>query len=42
MMNPTARPIRRPMPTIQPAAATPTLVRAPRDSSIFGGWGVRI
>ncbi len=42
MMNPTARPIRRPVPTIQPAATAPTLIRTPRDSGIFGGWGVRI
>ena len=40
MYNSTARPIRRPLP-MQPAAS-PTVVRAPRDASIFGGWGVRI
>ncbi len=40
MYNSTVRTIRRPQPT-QPAAS-PTLVRAPRDASIFGGWGVRI
>lgn len=42
MFNSAARPIRRPLPTIQPAASTPTLIRTPRDSGIFGGWGVRI
>jgi len=42
MLNPTNRPVRRPLPTIQPAATAPTLIRAPRDSGIFGGWGVRI
>lgn len=40
MLTTTVRPIRRPL-SMQPAAS-PTLVRAPRDSSIFSGWGVRI
>ncbi len=40
MFNPTVRPIRRPQP-LQPAAG-PTLVRVPRDSSLFRGWGVTL
>jgi hypothetical protein len=36
----TVRPIRRPQPA-QPIVG-PTLIRTPRDSSLFGGWGVRI
>ncbi len=41
MYNPTTvRTIRRPQPA-QPVVG-PTLIRTPRDSSIFGGWGVRI
>lgn len=39
MYNPTTRPIRRPQPTVAPA---PTLVRTPRDSSLFRGWGVTL
>lgn len=39
MMIPTARPIRRPQPTLAPV---PTLVRTPRDSSLFRGWGVTL
>jgi hypothetical protein len=40
MYNSTVRTIRRPQP-MQPTAG-PTLIRTPRDSGIFGGWGVRI
>jgi hypothetical protein len=36
----TARPIRRPSP-ITPNAG-PTLIRTPRDSSLFRGWGVTL
>ena len=39
MYNTTVRTIRRPQPA-QPIG--PTLIRTPRDSGIFGGWGVRI
>ena len=39
MMNPASRPIRRPQPTLVPV---PTLVRTPRDSSLFRGWGVTL
>ena len=40
-METTVRTIRRPTP---PAAAPagPTLIRTPRDSSIFRGWGVTL
>jgi hypothetical protein len=39
MYNPTARPIRRPEPTLAPV---PTLVRTPPSSSLFRGWGVTL
>jgi hypothetical protein len=38
MIDNTARPVRRP----QPAAAAPTLVRAPQNTSLFRGWGVTL
>ena len=37
-MEKTVRPIRRP----QPAPAGPTLIRTPRDASLFRGWGVTL
>jgi hypothetical protein len=33
------RPVRRPLP---PTAAAPTLIRPPRDTSLFRGWGVTL
>jgi hypothetical protein len=38
MIDSNARPIRRP----QPAAAAPTLVRVPQNTSLFRGWGVTL
>ena len=38
-MEKTVRPIRRPQ--VAPAAG-PTLIRTPRDSSLFRGWGVTL
>ncbi|MEA2689960.1 MAG: hypothetical protein QOD51_2567, partial [Candidatus Eremiobacteraeota bacterium] len=38
MLNQTARPIR---PQAAPAPR-PTLIRTPRDSSLFRGWGVTL
>jgi hypothetical protein len=32
------RPIRRPA----PATPAPTLIRTPRDSSLFRGWGITL
>jgi hypothetical protein len=32
------RPIRRPA----PASPAPTLIRAPRDTSLFRGWGITL
>ena len=40
MLNTAVRTIRRPQP--MPAAAAPTLVRRPNDSSLFRGWGVTL
>ena len=37
-MEKTVRPIRRP----QPGPVGPTLIRTPRDSSLFRGWGVTL
>jgi hypothetical protein len=39
MYNPTVRSTHRPQPTLAPV---PTLVRTPRDSSLFRGWGVTL
>ncbi len=40
MLNPTVRPVRRPVPTS--SNARPTVVRTPGDSSIFKGWGITL
>jgi hypothetical protein len=37
----TARPIRRPLPTTNPTIG-PTLIRTPRDGSLFRGWGITL
>jgi len=39
MLNPTARPVHRPIPGPN---ARPTIVRTPGDSSIFKGWGITL
>jgi hypothetical protein len=41
MHNPTTVRTIRPAQPTQPLAGA-TLIRTPRDSGIFGGWGVRI